>query len=143
MYLLNEAKRKKYYSELMTARTRLRKIFPRILSAILANLEESHYKDLFQGRQNVTEFILKIAEHYQGKSGLESPGETEMFGFLSDISVKAHFNPFPNAKMETPNEILIWFASYINCILERKDLEWTSERMEDLEKIFQDLLRKS
>ncbi len=143
MYLLDNAKRKKNYSELMAARTRLRKIFPRILSAILAILDETHYKDLLIGRQNITEFILQIAEYYQGKSGLDSPGETEMFGFLSDISIKASFNPFPNAKMETPSEILVWFASYVNCILERKDLEWTEKRAEDMEKIFQALLGKS
>jgi hypothetical protein len=45
--------------------------------------------------------------------------------------------------METPNEILVWFASYVNCILERKDLEWTEKRAEDMEKIFQALLGKS
>lgn len=142
MYVLDDAKRKKNYSELMTARTRLRKIFPRILSAILAIVDEIHFKDLAMGNKNITEFILGVAEYYQGKSGIDFPGETEMFGFLSDISIKLRFNPFPNAKMETPSEILVWFASYINCILEKKDLEWSGKRAEEMEKIFQVLLGK-
>lgn len=62
MYVLDDAKRKKNYSELMTARTRLRKIFPRILSAILAIVDEIHFKDLAMGNKNITEFILGVAE---------------------------------------------------------------------------------
>ncbi len=63
------------------------------------------------GSDTVLEFLLSVARHYRLRAGQETPVETEMFAFVSDLALRlGDKNPFPPAPMETPREIVMWLA---------------------------------
>ena len=137
MLVLEDSKRRKLYPELMRQRTRLRKVLPNVLAGLLGMLDDTTYKKLLMGSDTVLEFILAVARHYRLRSGQETPAETEMFGFVSDLALRlGDKNPFPQAPMETPHEIMMWLASWVNCVLERRDLEWNGELARGINSIF-------
>ena len=109
----------------------LRKELPNILGfvgGILGDTEHAH--GLLAGSKDIPDYLAKIADAAEPKSGTESVMSVEVLGLLSDVAlVKMTRAEKTQNLLDTPSQIVLWFRDYLVRTLDKKDLDWLQNNL--------------
>jgi hypothetical protein len=75
-----------------------------------------------QASTSVGSFVQYLATALEGADGTETRGQVEVLGALSDLAQMRMTAAERAAPLETPSQILRWFALYLERTLDKPDL---------------------
>jgi hypothetical protein len=107
-------------------RRELRRSLPHLLVDVAALLPKADAVAHTQAAASVPGLVRSIASALSDASGLESEYRVAVLGTLSDLAVMharaSPKSPLAAMPLESPAEILSWFAVYLEETLEKRDL---------------------
>ena len=115
----------------LAERRELRKCLPEILADVAALVGREAATQATLEASSVLGLMRALAALLEGAQGTESKYRVDVLGTLSDLALMQHkIHPksaLSALPMETPADIVRWFAAYLEVTLEKADLRLTGE----------------
>ena len=115
----------------LTERRELRKCLPEILADVAALVGREAATQATLEASSVLGLMRALAAQLEGADGTESKYRVDVLGTLSDLALMHHKSQPKSAlsalPLETPVDIVRWFASYLEVTLEKADLRLLAE----------------
>jgi len=115
----------------LAERRELRKCLPEILADVAALVGRQTAMQATLKASSVPGLVRALAALLEGAEGTESKCRVDVLGTLSDLALM-HYKSQPRSALsalplETPADIVRWFAAYLEVTLEKADLRLVSE----------------
>ena len=105
----------------------LRKNLKSIVIEILALTTKDEAIELVRAAKDIPDIVRKIAYQLRSESCSENPYQISILGALSDLALKRMTPLEKKLSLETPEQILHWFALYLERVLDKRDLRLIQE----------------
>ena len=115
----------------LAERRELRKCLPEILADVAALVGKEAATQATLEASSVPGLVRDLATLLEGAEGTESKYRVDVLGTLSDLALMQHKSQprsvLSALPLETPSDIVRWFASYLEVTLEKADLRLLAE----------------
>jgi hypothetical protein len=110
----------------LAERRELRKCLPEILADVAALVGKEAATQTTLEASSVPGLVRALAAQLEGADGTESKYRVDVLGTLSDLALMQHKSQPKSTlsalPLDTPADIVRWFASYLEVTLEKRDL---------------------
>ena len=115
----------------LSERRELRNCLPEILADVAALVGKEAATRATLEASSVPGLVRALAGLLEGAEGTESKYRVDVLGTLSDLALMQHKSQPKSAlsalPLDTPADIVRWFASYLEVTLEKRDLRLVDE----------------